>query len=292
MEKNKNFVIITGISGAGKTKASEFLEDIGYFCIDNLPLNLIEKFVEIFKKGISNVNKVAITLDIREKDFDINFPEIIKDINKKGINPFIIFLDANEEILIKRYKETRRKHPLYSEEGLSSSIKIEKDMLKPIKEISDIVIDTTEMKLSDLKSRIVEILKEEKSNLISITIISFGYKYGIPLDSDLMFDVRFLPNPFYMDNLKNTTGLDEEVKNFVLSNDATKGFLIRFKDLILFLIPQYINEGKSSLIISFGCTGGRHRSVVIAEETKDFLEKNGFRCTIFHRDIRKWTKIK
>ncbi|HQN49185.1 MAG TPA: RNase adapter RapZ, partial [Caldisericia bacterium] len=195
--------------------------------------------------------------------------------------------DANEEILIKRYKETRRKHPLYSEEGLSSSIKIEKDMLKPIKEISDIVIDTTEMKLSDLKSRIVEILKEEKSNLISITIISFGYKYGIPLDSDLMFDVRFLPNPFYMDNLKNTTGLDEEVKNFVLSNDATKGFLIRFKDLILFLIPQYINEGKSSLIISFGCTGGRHRSVVIAEETKNFLEKNGFRCTIFHRDIRK-----
>ncbi|MGB9750088.1 MAG: RNase adapter RapZ [Caldisericia bacterium] len=287
MEKNKNFVIITGISGAGKTKTSEFLEDIGYFCIDNLPLNLIEKFVEIFKKGIADTNKVAITLDIREKDFDVNFPEIIKDINKKGIEPFIIFLDADEEILIKRYKETRRKHPLYSEEGLSSSIKIEKDKLKMIKEISDIVIDTTEMKPSDLKSRIVEILREEKSNLISITIISFGYKYGIPLDSDLMFDVRFLPNPFYMNNLKNTTGLDEEVQNFVLSNDATIGFLNRLKDLIFFLIPQYINEGKSSLIISFGCTGGRHRSVVIAEEVKRILEKNKFRCTIFHRDIRK-----
>ncbi|MGB9843524.1 MAG: RNase adapter RapZ [Caldisericia bacterium] len=287
MEKNKNFVIITGISGAGKTKTSEFLEDTGYFCIDNLPLNLIEKFVEIFKKGIADTNKVAITLDIREKDFDVNFPEIIKDINKKGIEPFIIFLDADEEIIIKRYKETRRKHPLYSEEGLSSSIKIEKDKLKMIKEISDIVIDTTEMKPSDLKSRIVEILREEKSNLISITIISFGYKYGIPLDSDLMFDVRFLPNPFYMNNLKNTTGLDEEVQNFVLSNDATIGFLNRLKDLIFFLIPQYINEGKSSLIISFGCTGGRHRSVVIAEEVKRILEKNKFRCTIFHRDIRK-----
>lgn len=288
MEKNKNFVIITGVSGAGKTKTSEFLEDIGYFCIDNLPLNLIEKFVEIFKMGISNVNKVAITLDIREKDFDRDFPDIILNINKQGINPFIIFLDADEDILIKRFKETRRKHPVESEEGLESSIRIEKDKLKPIKELSDIVIDTTNMKLFELKDRIVDILKEERKNLISITIISFGYKYGIPIDSDLMFDVRFLPNPFYVDNLKNVDGLDEEVKNFVLSHEATKNFLIKFTDLILFLLPKYISEGKSSLIISFGCTGGRHRSVVIAEEVKRILEKNGFKCSIFHRDLRKW----
>lgn len=287
MTKNKDFVIITGISGAGKTKASEFLEDIGYFCVDNLPLNLIEKFVEIFKKGISQVNRVSITLDIREKDFEEFFPLIVENLKKDGINPYIIFLDADIETLLKRYKETRRRHPLYSEEGLISSIKIEKDRLSLIKTISDVIIDTTNLSVSELKNKLIDILKEDKEKVLSITIITFGYKYGIPIDSDLIFDVRFLPNPFYLDKLKNTTGLDDEVKNFVLSHETTKGFISRFKELILFLIPQYIKEGKTSLIISFGCTGGKHRSVVIGEEVKKILENQGFKCTIFHRDLRK-----
>lgn len=287
MNKTKDFVIITGISGAGKTKASEFLEDIGYFCIDNLPLNLIEKFVEIFKKGASQIKKVSITLDIRESEFEKNFPIILEKLKKDGVNPFIIFLDADQETLLKRYKETRRKHPLYSEEGLLSSIKIEKEKLSFIKNLSDVIIDTTDMTLSDLKGKLTETLKEKKETILSITIITFGYKYGIPIDSDLIFDVRFLPNPFYLDKLKNTTGLDDEVKNFVLSHEITKGFISKFKDLILFLIPEYIKEGKTSLIISFGCTGGKHRSVVIGEEIKKILENYGYKSTIFHRDLRK-----
>lgn len=291
MSKTKDFVIITGISGAGKTKASEFLEDIGYFCIDNLPLNLIEKFVEIFKKGVSQIKKVSITLDIRESEFEKNFPIIIEKLKKDGIDPFIIFLEADQETLIKRYKETRRKHPLYSEEGLLSSIKIEKEKLSFIRNLSDVIIDTTDMSLSDLKGKLTETLLEKKESMLSITIITFGYKYGIPIDSDLIFDVRFLPNPFYLDKLRDTTGLDDEVKNFVLSHETTKGFISRFKELILFLIPEYIKEGKVSLIISFGCTGGKHRSVVIGEEVKKILENYGYKTTIFHRDIRKeWEK--
>lgn len=292
MNKTKDFVIITGISGAGKTKASEFLEDIGYFCIDNLPLNLIEKFVEIFKKGASQIKKVSITLDIRESEFEKKFPEILDKLKKDGLSPFIIFLDADQETLLKRYKETRRKHPLYSEEGLLSSIKIEKEKLSFIKNLSDVIIDTTDMTLSDLKGKLTETLKEKKETILSITIITFGYKYGIPIDSDLIFDVRFLPNPFYLDKLKNTTGLDDEVKNFVLSHETTKGFISKFRDLILFLIPEYIKEGKTSLIISFGCTGGKHRSVVIGEEVKKILENYGYKSTIFHRDLRKEWKRK
>lgn len=292
MNKTKDFVIITGVSGAGKTKASEFLEDIGYFCIDNLPLNLIEKFVEIFKKGGSQIKRVSITLDLRESEFEKKFPIIIEKLKRDGINPFIIFLEADQETLIKRYKETRRKHPLYSEEGLLSSIKTEKEKLSIIRDLSDVIIDTTEMSLSDLKRKLTETLLETKESIFSITIITFGYKYGIPIDSDLIFDVRFLPNPFYLDKLRNTTGLDDEVKNFVLSHETTKGFISRFKDLILFLIPEYIKEGKVSLIISFGCTGGKHRSVVIGEEVKKILENYGYKSTIFHRDIRKEWKRK
>lgn len=292
MNKTKDFVIITGISGAGKTRASEFLEDIGYFCIDNLPLNLIEKFIEIFKKGASQIKKVSITLDIRESEFEKKFPEILDKLKKNGLSPLIIFLDADQETLLKRYKETRRKHPLYSEEGLLSSIKIEKEKLSSIKNLSDVIIDTTDMTLSDLKGKLTEILKEKKETILSITIITFGYKYGIPIDSDLIFDVRFLPNPFYLDKLKNTTGLDDEVKNFVLSHETTKGFISKFKDLILYLIPEYIKEGKTSLIISFGCTGGKHRSVVIGEEVKKILENYGYKSTIFHRDLRKEWKRK
>lgn len=292
MKKTKDFVIITGVSGAGKTKASEFLEDIGYFCIDNLPLNLIEKFVEIFKKGGSQIKRVSITLDLRESEFEKKFPIIIEKLKKDGIDPFIIFLEADQETLIKRYKETRRKHPLYSEEGLLSSIKTEKEKLSIIRDLSDVIIDTTDMSLSDLKKKLTETLLETKESIFSITIITFGYKYGIPIDSDLIFDVRFLPNPFYLDKLRNTTGLDDEVKNFVLSHETTKGFISRFKDLILFLIPEYIKEGKVSLIISFGCTGGKHRSVVIGEEVKKILENYGYKSTIFHRDIRKEWKRK
>jgi len=286
-EKNRNFVIITGISGAGKTKASNFLEDMGYFCIDNLPLSLIKKFVELYKRGIGGVDKVSLTIDIREKDFTKNFPKIYKELEEEGLNPFLLFLDAGEETLVKRYKETRRKHPLFTKDGLITAIRDEKLKLKEIKDLSDVVIDTSKLKPSELKQRLIEIFKEKKETVMSITIISFGYKYGIPIDSDIIFDVRFLPNPFYINGLREVSGLDEGVKRYVLSHAATKGFLKRFKDMIFFLIPQYVKEGKTSLIISFGCTGGKHRSVVISEEVQKILEEKGYKCTLFHRDIRK-----
>ncbi len=279
------FVIITGLSGAGKSQAMNAMEDIGYFCIDNLPPALIPKLADLCydSKKISNV---VLVLDIRGREFFNDFFNGIQYLQRSSYSYEIIFLEASDAVLIRRFKETRRKHPLNDEGNILDGIKRERELLEGIKKNANIVIDTTMLSSAQLKEQLYNIYVENKkfSGLI-INVISFGYKYGIPLDADLVFDVRFLPNPFYVDELKPFTGNDEPVRHYVMQNKEATEFLDKLDDLIEFLIPFYIREGKSQLVIAIGCTGGRHRSITIANLLYDRLKKKDYNAYIMHRDI-------
>lgn len=281
----KKFVIITGISGAGKSCALRTFEDMGYYCIDNLPCNLIPDVMEMFEKE-KREGKIAMTIDIREEEFFDYFEkslEILKNKNKKYT---LLFLEAKKEIIMRRYEETRRVHPLQKIGfTLNDALDKEIDMLRNIKEKANLVIDTSELTIWDLRKKLKDIFEEKIK--MQIEIITFGFKYGIPTQLDLLFDVRFLPNPHYIDELKKLNGKDERVKEFVLNSDETKKFMEKLKEMLDFLIPSYEKEGKVYLVIGFGCTGGSHRSVVIGEEIKNFLEEKGYGVEIYHRDIEK-----
>ena len=279
------FIIVTGLSGAGKTETTRTLEDLGYFCVDNLPPKLIPKFAEACSNG--NIEKVALVIDIRGGIFFDDLFESLSFLKKNDYKHEILFLDASDEILVKRFKETRRSHPLAPEGRVINGINEERKKLSEIKKKADIIIDTSKYKIRDLREKLNEYYGDnvniEKS--LAITVLSFGFKYGIPVDSDLVFDVRFIPNPFYTPELKQYSGQDEPVKRFVLNQKETKEFITKLKDMLLFLIPNYIKEGKRQLIISIGCTGGRHRSVAIANEIHKILVDNNFNAKIEHRDI-------
>lgn len=281
------FVIVTGMSGAGKSQAAKFLEDIGYYCIDNMPPALISKFSDI-SYGSNKIDKVALVIDIRSGELFSDFFNSIELLKSSGYNFEILFLDSNDEALIKRFKETRRIHPLDNNGNLSEAIQKERRMLQEIKEISNHIIDTSNMLTRELREEIVKIfIHETQYKGIILTVQSFGFKYGLPIDSDLVFDVRFIPNPYYVDELKNLTGKHNNVKSYVLKSDETKEFLKKLMDMLNFLIPNYIKEGKNHLVISIGCTGGKHRSTVIAEEIYNFLIENGYSSFLNHRDISK-----
>ncbi|MGB9769280.1 MULTISPECIES: RNase adapter RapZ [Caldisericum] len=283
-----NFVIITGLSGAGKTKTVGVMEDLGYYCIDNLPPTLINDFIKIAQSTEGKINKICAVIDIRSKDFLKQFPQIVRELKKReDINIKIIFLEASVETLVKRFSETRRKHPFDETTSVTLEEKIKEEMncLMPIKEMADIVLDTSNFKVQDLKRKIIEILTLPKEKALHITIITFGYKYGVPLQSDLVFDLRFIPNPFYEEELTLKSGLNKEVQDFVLSFDETKEFLNKLMDFLLFLIPYYIKEGKSYLTISLGCTGGHHRSVAVGEILSLKLKEKGFNVSVVHRDL-------
>ncbi|MFU2157485.1 RNase adapter RapZ [Caldisericum sp. AR60] len=283
-----NFVIITGLSGAGKTKTVGVMEDLGYYCIDNLPPTLINDFIKIAQSTEGKINKICAVIDIRSKDFLKQFPQIVRELKKReDINIKIIFLEASVETLVKRFSETRRKHPFDETTSVTLEEKIKEEMncLMPIKEMADIVLDTSNFKVQDLKRKIIEILTLPKEKALHITIITFGYKYGVPLQSDLVFDLRFIPNPFYEEELTLKSGLNKEVQDFVLSFDETKEFLNKLMDFLLFLIPYYIKEGKSYLTISLGCTGGHHRSVAVGKILSLKLKEKGFNVSVVHRDL-------
>lgn len=283
------FVIVTGMSGAGKTRAMHAMEDIGFFCVDNLPPELIPIFYELCIKSDEMQGKVAVVTDTRGGELFKSFFSAVETL-KKEQKPFkILFLDAKNATLVNRFKETRRRHPLVDDlnGSLDEAVRLERDMLKPVKENSDYVIDTTSVSPAQLKKRIAELFLNEISDTLKVHCISFGFKHGMPLESDLVFDVRCLPNPFYDEELRPLTGLDEPVRDFVMEKEETKGFATRFVDMVDYLLPLYGNEGKSQLIISVGCTGGHHRSVALAQYMCEHLREIGVKASVTHRDINK-----
>ncbi|MGB9779743.1 RNase adapter RapZ [Caldanaerobacter sp.] len=279
------FVIITGLSGAGKTQALKAMEDMGFFCIDNFPPALLPKLADLFYQS-KNIDKVALGMDLRGGQFFEDIYSSLDFLKKNNYDYEIVFLEASDEVLIKRFKETRRRHPLSEEGRIVDGINEERKRLLEIRKIANYIIDTSNLTVSQLKEELSNIfLKGKKFKGIIIDIMSFGYKYGIPLDADLVFDVRFLPNPFYIDELRPLTGNDEKVKEYVMKWGEAKEFLKRLGDMIKFLIPYYIREGKSQLVIGIGCTGGKHRSVVIANALYDLLKKEDYSVVINHRDV-------
>jgi len=282
--RNGDFIIITGLSGSGKTVVSRFLEDLGYYCVDNLPAKLIPGLVDLWQKGKVEIDRMALVIDIREPNFLNDFPQILKQLRVK---PRLIFLEAADEALVKRFSESRRPHPLAKKGSILDGVRLERKKLAPIKAMADEVIDTTGLSISQLKDLVAGQILEEKKQHLQINIISFGYKYGLPLDSDLVFDTRFLPNPFYVDKLRNLNGKSKKVREFVLKSPETIEYLHHLQDFIDNQLPGFQKEGKSTLTISIGCTGGKHRSVVIAEALRNHLRQKKLEVKIIHRDIYK-----
>lgn len=283
-----NFVIVTGLSGAGRSTALKNFEDLGYFCVDNLPTTLIPKFAEICLQLKDKIKKVALGIDIREGDFLDDLFGSLEELGKMGFSHQILFLEASNSVLVRRYSETRRKHPLDREgRSMLEVIIKERKRLMGIKERADKIIDTTALTPQEFKQVIFSSFREAAElDTMNVSLVSFGYKYGIPVDADLVIDTRFLPNPHYIERLRPLTGNNPEVSRFVLRSSVTQKFLRKYFGLLKFLIPYYIREGKSYLTIAVGCTGGRHRSVIIVNELKKFLEKK-YPVKTQYRDIEK-----
>jgi len=284
--KDDRFLIITGISGSGKTVVSHFLEDLGYYCVDNLPAKLIPSLVELWLREEVEIRKIALVVDMREPGFLSDFPAAVEEI-KKRIIPKIIFLEASDETLLKRFSETRRPHPLTKKKSVIEGIRLERKRLAPIKKMADDVFDTSSTNISQLKELLARRLVKGRTPTMQIVVVSFGYKYGVPLDADLIFDTRFLPNPFYIDSLRDKTGKSPAVRAYVLHSAESREFRDRLFPFIDYLIPKFITEGKSYLTIAIGCTGGKHRSVVIAEELRGYLRKRRYGIKVYHRDVFK-----
>ncbi len=294
-EINKiKLIIVTGLSGAGKTAALKYFEDAGYYCVDNLPASLLINLIDFFKKQHNKISKVAVAIDLRSGFLFDEIFKTLENMEKQSINYKVLFLESSKGALMKRFSLTRRKHPLVENGDIASGIEKEIEKLYSLREKADFIIDTTALTPKELKIEIAENLMTsvEKSSLFQITVISFGYKYGIPQESlDIVMDVRFLPNPYYIEELKELDGLNKSVKDYVMGREESKKFLRMFERMLDFLIPNYIEEGKSYLGLGIGCTGGRHRSVVLAEKIYDYLKLKGYSVKIFHKDIKKTTDL-
>jgi UPF0042 nucleotide-binding protein len=283
------FIIVTGLSGAGKSRAMNALEDIGFYCVDNIPPKLIGTFYELCQQAKDSLSKVAVVTDIRGGGlFDALFG-VLESLQKEGKQYKILFLDAKDEVLVRRYKETRRKHPLLENRvgSVEEAVKLERELLRPVRERADYLIDTSLISPAQLKERISGLFLEDAAFALTVNCVSFGFKYGTPTEADLVFDVRCLPNPYYVEELKRLTGLDEPVRSYVMKWDQTKGFVERFLSLIDYMLPLYCNEGKSQLVVAVGCTGGKHRSVALAQLLYNHLMDAGQRASVHHRDIQK-----
>ena len=282
----KKIVIITGLSGSGKSTVARTLEDAGFFCIDNLPMELVPKLLELSKSSGGVLTHLALVIDSRQRSFLARYAEVLKTLELSGIRPEMVFLEARDDVLVRRYSETRRQHPLAATGSVLEGIAQERKELAGIKEKAHRVIDTSDMTVHHLREEIKKSYESHPGESLKIAVNSFGYGRGLPMESDLVFDVRFLPNPFFVDELKPKDGLDPEVKDWLESHAATQVFRAKLEEMLLFLLPLYIREGKQYLTISLGCTGGRHRSVVIAEHVGRFLEASGYtKVRITHRDI-------
>ncbi len=287
-------LIVTGMSGSGKSCVMDVMEDIGYYCIDNIPPKLIPRFVDLCRHTESGMSNVAVAVDIRSGDMFAEIFHAWQSLrSEKDLEVKILYIEASDEVLIKRYKETRRKHPLDERfnGNLHQAIRHEWEQLSQLREIADYYIETSELTANQLKVQVKDLFLDRKSDSLTIKIMSFGFKYGVSTESDLVFDVRCLPNPFYIEELRNHTGCDQCVRDYVMSFDQSKKLFEKLCDLIDFLIPLYISEGKSQLVIAFGCTGGKHRSITFAELMSKYLSEKDYRVQKYHRDITKDRKF-
>lgn len=285
------FVIISGMSGAGKTSALHIMEDIGYYCVDNIPTSLLQTLYKLCKDSSDKAMKrVAVVVDVRGNgDYEVMYDDL-ENFKKNNEGVSILYIDAKVDSLIVRYKETRRRHPLterLKDGSVAAAVKEEQRLLVPVKTLADYSIDTTFMSIKQLRERIISMFLENSSNSIMITFMSFGFKYGIPLESDLIIDVRCLPNPFYIAELKEHTGLEKCIQDYVLDSEETQEFVKRLIDWLDYSLPLYLKEGKSELVIGIGCTGGKHRSVTIAELLDNYFMEKGYKCIVQHRDVKK-----
>jgi RNase adapter protein RapZ len=282
----RQLVILTGISGSGKSTVLRAFEDMGYYCVDNLPVELIPIFAELHAAGEGDFARAALLVDAREGLQLAKFPALLRHLQQE--HPIIlVFIEAQEDALLRRYSETRRPHPLGKDYSVRESLHHEKVLMEPIRKLADVVIDTSQFNVHELRHFVNQRFKTESKRPLLVSLVSFGYKYGVPTDADLMFDVRFLPNPHFVPKLRPFTGKDPKVRRYIESFPQTGEFLRRMTGLLTYLIPHYIEEGKSYLTIAFGCTGGKHRSVMMAEWLKKALEKKGFDTRVMHRDIDK-----
>lgn len=286
-------VIVTGMSGAGKSTALNVLEDEGYYCVDNMPISLIIKFADLAGNQDEGYSNIALGIDIRSGHALNELDEVLKKLESRHYNYKILFLDSNDDVLVKRYKETRRTHPLAKDDRVDKGITLEREQMTFLKEKADYIIDTSQLLTRELKQELEKIFVQDTgySNLF-VTVLSFGFKYGIPVDADIVLDVRFLPNPYYIDELKPLTGNDKAIQDYVMGFDETKEFLKKIEDLINFLLPNYVKEGKNSLVIAIGCTGGKHRSVTLANAIAKCIQNTEYACKVEHRDIEKDSRRK
>lgn len=280
-----NLVIISGLSGSGKSTAVHVLEDLGFYCVDNLPLTLLPQFIELCDNSDKDIQKVALVIDIREGIFFDRAPALIKELKERGYPLDMIFLDSSDTALLKRYKETRRKHPLSSNGNVLEGISKEREKLKELKDLANYTIDTSEFNVHDLRELIRTNFERTVSQNLSVNIMSFGYKHGFPQEADIVFDVRFLPNPYFIEALKELSGRDDEVRDFILNNEDSKEFIKKLTEFLEFLLPKFEKEGKSYLTIAIGCTGGKHRSVVIADTISEHFKD--LSPITRHRDVSK-----
>lgn len=284
--KNARIIIVTGLSGSGKSTALKAFEDIGFFCVDNMPVVLLPKFLELPGESRREVLKIALVMDLREKGFLESYESVFSELREKGYQLDILFLDASDEILVRRFSQTRRQHPLVESDFVLKGIREEREKLKGLKEIAIQIVDTSFYSVHDLRKAIIQhYTSTATSPQMTINLLSFGYKYGLPYDADIVVDVRFLPNPYFVPSLKNLNGEEPEVIDYVMKWKETEEFLKKFHDLLCYLIPLYEKEGKFYLTIGIGCTGGRHRSVAIAKELRKLFDSKNYPITLTHRDI-------
>ncbi len=282
----RKIVIVTGMSGSGKSTVARTLEDVGFFCVDNLPVDLLPKLVELADTMGGEISRLALVIDLRQRKFFPRYSIIINSLESAGISLEVLFVDARDDVLVRRYSETRRQHPLAPTGNLLDGIRLEREELKEIKERADWVIDSSDMTVHQLRAEIRKTFEGYRSDYLKIEVMSFGFGKGLPMESDIVLDVRFLPNPYFVEELKAKTGRDPEVASWMLTHEVTRKFLEKLEDLMVFLLPLYIREGKQYLTISIGCTGGRHRSVLIAEHIARLLIKNDYtRVEVKHREL-------
>lgn len=293
MEENREFadksriIIVTGMSGSGKTQTCRYLEDLGYFCVDNLPPVFIPKFVELCTHATRHFNKMVFVVDTRSREFFDDLVQVLDDMDKANQDYEMLFMDASDDVIIRRYKETRRRHPMAPSTRISDGVFKERKRLESVRSKSTYVIDTSNLSRAELREKIHLLFGKGDGDIMNIAVLSFGFKFGMPLDADMVLDVRFLPNPFYIQELRHKSGTVPEVAAYIEEKNVTQEYLKRLDSFIDFLVPQYVREGKSQLVIAIGCTGGMHRSVFVAKHIYDLLAKKGYTVNLEHRDLMK-----